>query len=317
MTIDLFKTRKNLYSQHGEDGILEALLDAVGLQTGYFVEFGAWDGKHWSNTYACYERGWAGCYIEGMNDRFERLCTNIPDPRVIKIKRYIAPDGPNSLDEILTAHGVARVDLLSVDIDSDDLVIWEGVRRYRPSVVIIEYNSTMPFDTHYTNPRGATHGNSALSITESAKRRGYRLVEGTDTNLIFALDDLPGLAAVHCKTLDEVRNQTFQLRYFFGNDGTLLHNYALMNDAGITEIFPIPFALSFGVQPVPRNLRKVRIRANYVALMLFVLIALIRCPLQFLKLGQTSVRKLSPDKGVWGVLGLIFDKDKVMEILKK
>lgn len=317
MATDLFPSRQNIYSQHGEDGILRELLAAVGIKSGYFVEFGAWDGKHWSNTYACYERGWSGCYIEGLEERYARLCANVPDPRVLKLKRYIAPDGPNSLDEILTENRVERVDLLSVDIDSDDLAIWEGVQRYRPSVVVIEYNSTIPFDTRYVNPRGAAHGNSALSIVDSAARRGYKLVEGTDTNLIFALEDLPGLDGIRCKTLADIRAQTYQLRYFFGNDGSLLHTYRPMNDAGITEIFPIPFALSFGIQPVPRFLRKVRIRTNYAALAFFVFAALVRCPLQFVKLAAVTVRTLSPDKGILGALVLIFDKDKVMEILKK
>jgi len=54
MAIDLHAKRENLYSQHGEDGILRELLAALELSLGYFVEFGAWDGKHWSNTYACY-----------------------------------------------------------------------------------------------------------------------------------------------------------------------------------------------------------------------------------------------------------------------
>ncbi len=317
MVENLYQDRRNLYSQHGEDGILEELLRALGLDTGYFVEFGAWDGKHWSNTYACYERGWMGCYIEGLQDRYDRLCLNILDPRVLKIKRYVAAEGPNSLDEILAAHNVERVDLLSIDIDCDDLVIWEGVQRYRPSVVVIEYNSTIPFDTHYVNPRGMTHGNAALSIVESAARRGYRLVEGTDTNLIFVLDSLPGLDTVKCKTLGEIRNQTYQLRYFFGNDGSLLHTYKPMNDAGITEIYPIPFALSFGVQPVQRSSRKIRITANYAALALFVFTAMIRCPIQFLRLVQLTIRTISPDKGLLGAVRLIFDKDAVMKTLKK
>lgn len=317
MTSDLYAQRTNLYSQHGEDGILRELLEALGITQGYFVEFGAWDGKHWSNTYACYERGWSGCYIEGLQERFDRLRSNIPDPRVLKIQRYITPEGPDSLDEILAAHNVERIDLLSIDIDSDDLAIWNGVKRYRPGVVVIEYNSTMPFDTRYVNPRGQAHGNAALSIVESAAQRGYRLVEGTDTNLIFVLEELVLSAGIRCKTLQEIRDQTFQLRYFFGNDGRLLHSYAPMNDAGITEIYPIPFALSFGVQAVPKFLRKVRIRTNYGALFLFVIIAMVRCPLQFLKLAQFTIRTISPDKGLLGAIRLIFDKDAVMKTLKK
>jgi len=317
MTIDTFQHRKNLYSQNGEDGILEVLLDTLGIQKGYFVEFGAWDGKHWSNTYHCYEAGWSGCFIEGMVARFENLLTNVPDERVLKINTFIEPSGPQSLDQILTQHNVASVELLSIDIDSDDLAIWESIRKYRPAVVIIEYNSTIPFDTRYINPPGQTHGNSALSITESANLRGYRLVEGTDTNLIFVIEDLVAKTDIHCKSLQEIRDQTFHYRVFFGNDGSLLHDFKPLNDAGITEIYPIPFALSFGIQPVPRWLRKVRIRANYLAIFIFLFFAMLRCPIQLCKLIKMTIQKLSQGKGILEFIKIIFDKDRMMKTLKK
>ena len=317
MTEDLFQHRQNYYSQNGEDGILEVLLEELGVTDGYFVEFGAWDGMHWSNTYRCYERGWAGCFIEGLASRFEILQKNVPDDRVLKIQTYLESSGPNSLDETLARHDVEQIDLLSIDIDSDDLAIWEGVQKYQPPVVIIEYNSTIPFDTRYTNPKGKAHGSSALSITESAKRRGYKLVEGTDTNLIFALEALIETTNIRCKSLQEIRDQTFHLRLFFGNDGTLLHDYAPLNEAGITEIFPVPFAMSFGIQPIPRWLRKVRIRANYAGLVLFFLFALVRCPIQLFRLVRMTIRTLAQGRTLFEFIKLVFNKDQMMETLKK
>jgi hypothetical protein len=45
-----FSHAANRYSQCGEDGILDKILDTIGEPAGWCVEFGAWDGHHLSNT---------------------------------------------------------------------------------------------------------------------------------------------------------------------------------------------------------------------------------------------------------------------------
>lgn len=69
----LIKYRKNYYSQNGEDGVIEEILKRMGIKQGWFVEFGAWDGKYLSNTYALVEKGWKGVEIEGDKTKFEKL----------------------------------------------------------------------------------------------------------------------------------------------------------------------------------------------------------------------------------------------------
>jgi hypothetical protein len=103
---------------------------------------------------------------------------------------------------------------------------------------------------------------------------------------------------------------------FFGNDGSLLHDFKPLNDAGISEIYPVPFALSFGIQPIPRWLRKVRIRANYLAIFIFFFFAMLRCPIQLCKLIKMTVQKLSQGKGVLEFIKIILDKDRMMKTLK-
>lgn len=50
--------RKNVNSQYGEDGVLQELVRRLGIANGQFVEFGAWDGQHLSNTRLLLEQGW-------------------------------------------------------------------------------------------------------------------------------------------------------------------------------------------------------------------------------------------------------------------
>ncbi len=317
MDTDLFEYRKNHYSQNGEDGIIEELFSRLKIEKGFFVEFGAWDGMHWSNTLNLYKKGWTGCLIEGDEDRFHQLCENIPDNKIIKINLFVEKSGDNSLDQILLRQDVKEVDFLSIDIDSNDLLVWEGVRNFEPTVVIIEYNPTIPFDTRYINPEGKINGNSALSIYESARNRGYVLVEGTDLNLIFVKEKVAKENKIRVKSLQEIKDQTFQLRYFFSQDGTLLHNYSKLNDEGITELFPIPWTLSFGIQPVPKIFRRYSEGLNYGAIIILVISAIFRCPVQLAKLARLFVRTVSHDRSFSETISLIMNKGKLTRSLRE
>ena len=46
-------------SQYGEEGVLDAILDRIGVHNGFLVEFGGYDGMDMSNTRILAERGWS------------------------------------------------------------------------------------------------------------------------------------------------------------------------------------------------------------------------------------------------------------------
>src|ERR1700755_2784790 len=68
--------RRNVPSQIGEDGIIEQLLLLAKVESRYFVEFGAWDGRHLSNCAKLADENWSGCFIEGDAARFRDLTQN-------------------------------------------------------------------------------------------------------------------------------------------------------------------------------------------------------------------------------------------------
>ena len=41
--------RRNVYSQNGEDGVLDEIFRRLSKNSGWFCEFGAWDGRYGSN----------------------------------------------------------------------------------------------------------------------------------------------------------------------------------------------------------------------------------------------------------------------------
>jgi len=67
--------KKNVYSQNGEDGILQELLKKLNLEkNGWCCEFGAWDGKVGSNTFNLIKNfNFKAIYIESDEKKFKDL----------------------------------------------------------------------------------------------------------------------------------------------------------------------------------------------------------------------------------------------------
>jgi len=138
----------NIHSQNGEDGVLNIAINRLGLipEHGSCVEFGAWDGKHFSNTFALVQKGWSAVYIEEDKVRFNNLIQNSKIyPKIIPICTKVDHKkfSINSLDNILKKTPLQKdFDILSIDIDSYDLEVWESMQNYEPKIVIIEINSS-------------------------------------------------------------------------------------------------------------------------------------------------------------------------------
>ena len=76
----LQKFRNNVASQTGEDGLIEKIFEIAGVTNQYCVEFGAWDGRHNSNTWNLTKnQGWSGLLIEANEARFTDLQAEYAD----------------------------------------------------------------------------------------------------------------------------------------------------------------------------------------------------------------------------------------------
>ena len=70
----LLEFASNTYSQTGEDGVLGKILETLPERDLWCVEFGAWDGRHLSNTCNLIEnRGYSAVLIEADAKRFRDL----------------------------------------------------------------------------------------------------------------------------------------------------------------------------------------------------------------------------------------------------
>lgn len=172
--------------------MIEKLLEDIGLKSSTCLEFGAWDGKHLSNTWTLWaERGWDAVLIEADRHRFELLkkCTE-NKPNVMCLCAQVGTDPESSLDQILaqSQHNM-DVGVLSIDIDGDDYIIWEST-ALKAAIVVIEYNASFPPEITYVAKPGTHSGSSAAAFIALAERKGYDFVDLTKTNLLFIRSDL-------------------------------------------------------------------------------------------------------------------------------
>jgi hypothetical protein len=221
----------NTYSQYGEDGILAECLSRISVSTEldkWCVEFGAWDGVYLSNTCKLIrEDGYSAVLIEGDADRFKELQRNLPEDRVLKFCRWVSLSGEGRLETILAETPIPQdFDVLSIDIDSCDWHVWHSIEAYRPKIVCIEFNPTIPNCVSYVQPADFTirHGNSARALCDLAAQKGYDLVAATDVNLIFVEAALShAVIGDDQPTLGQLRSEDKHVSYVFaGYNGEIL-----------------------------------------------------------------------------------------------
>jgi len=190
-----------VFSQNGEDGIIEEILSRIGVTIGYFVEFGTGNGLQ-NNTAYLLTKGWSGLWIE--SDKIN--CRNIRDKF-----DFLLEDNTLTLYEgIIDAENVERIfydvavptefDVLSIDIDGNDYWVWNRIDKYKPKVVVIEYNAHFPATAYWVQKYEPTRGwdgtsyfgASLKSLEDLGSHKGYRLVacDFCGVNAFFVREDL-------------------------------------------------------------------------------------------------------------------------------
>ncbi|MDE3181464.1 MAG: hypothetical protein KGM47_17610 [Acidobacteriota bacterium] len=191
------------FSQSGEDGILAEIFRRIGTTNRIFAECSPGDGLE-NNTLYLLTLGWKGCWIE----RNPALVKSIKRAMAGKIEAgslslQQAGATAENIEALLSNAGLpAEFDLLSIDIDGNDYWLWRKIERYRPRVVVIEYNPIFPPDCEWVMEykpgavwdKTSNSGASLLALERLGARKGYYLVGCTlaGTNAFFVRDDLAG-----------------------------------------------------------------------------------------------------------------------------
>jgi len=194
---DLRPHERKVYSQHGEDGVIEHLLSVLTPAAPFAVEIGVWwgpgltPGAQECNTRALRERpGWTVLQIDGAADA---------DHPFVR-REFVTAENVGS---VLAKYAVpADLALLSLDVDGVDYWIWNALpETYRPALVIIEYNGmfsdldvakVVPYDPEFRWDGTSWTGASLGALVRLGRRRRYVLVHCTESNAFFVAGEHAG-----------------------------------------------------------------------------------------------------------------------------
>jgi len=193
-----------VFSQWGEDGLIQHLIQNVAIDNPIFVEFGVETYKESNTRFLLTNNNWSGLVIDGLEANIETIKK---DPIYWKynLKTECAFIDKDNINELIRKNGISGdIGLLSVDIDGNDYWVWEAIDVVNPRIVICEYNSiygaeksvTVPYnpnfsrtDAHYSNLYWGASVNAFASLANS---KGYALVgsNSAGNNLFFVRRDV-------------------------------------------------------------------------------------------------------------------------------
>lgn len=174
-----------VYSQFGEDGIIQWLIHNVAIDNKTFIEFGVEDYTEANTRFLLMNNNWSGLVMDGSEANMKRLNSwdYLWKYDLTAVAAFITKDNINQI--ILDAGFQGDIGILSIDLDGNDWWILNAIECVSPRILICEYNNifgdekkvTVPYDAefartkkHYSN---LYWGCSIAAFRGWAKENGY------------------------------------------------------------------------------------------------------------------------------------------------
>jgi hypothetical protein len=232
LSMSIAEAEFRVFSQWGEDGILQYLIGKVDIDRKIFVEFGVENYVESNTRFLLINNHWSGLVFDGETKNIDYI---LRDPiywatNIRAVNAFITRD---NINQLLEENGITGdIGILSVDIDGNDYWVWDEIYAISPRIVVCEYNSqfgpnaeiTVPYDPAFV--RGDAHhskiyyGASISALTTLANRKGYSLIAGNSAgnNIFFVRNDLVGSLIVMAPR--EIYRQA-QFREYHDEEGRL------------------------------------------------------------------------------------------------
>lgn len=201
---DFEEVEFQVFSQRGEDGIIQYICSNIDIPNKIFVEFGVENYTESNTRFLLINNNWAGLVIDGSKDNIEFIKSDFVYWKydLTAYQSFITKENINTTINKYTS--CRDIGLLSVDIDGNDYWVWEAITDIKPRIVVCEYNSLFGAEKAVTVPykpdfvRGSEHfsdlyfGASLGAFCKLAESKGYDFI-GTSSagiNAFFVRKDL-------------------------------------------------------------------------------------------------------------------------------
>lgn len=137
------------FSQNGEDGIVDYLSNKIISPNKYFIEIGTANGLANNTAYFAFVKKFSGLMLEGskLKSYFSKNTYRFFNAGVESINMFVSLD---NFKLVLSRSVYNNPDIFSIDIDGNDYYILKNalMNSFRPSIIIVEYNSNFgPIDS--------------------------------------------------------------------------------------------------------------------------------------------------------------------------
>ena len=201
---DLQEAEFRVWSQWGEDGILQLLCRRVPIPARSFVEFGVESYDEANTRFLLVNDDWSGLVLDASAEHVARIRASrehwLHDLRAAQV--FVTRENVN---EVIASHGFrGDIGVLSIDIDGMDYWVWEALDVVTPAIVVVEYNwllgcehaVTVPYQPDFDRRRAhhslLYYGASLPALCALGGRKGYAFVGcgRHGLNAFFVREDL-------------------------------------------------------------------------------------------------------------------------------
>ncbi|SDS02241.1 hypothetical protein [Gramella sp. MAR_2010_147] len=177
-----------VFSQWGDDGIIQYLINHLSIENKSFIEFGVEDYQEANTRFLLVNDNWSGLVLDGSSENILKIKKDeIFWKYDLRVKNaFITAE---NINEIIKEEGIeGEIGILHIDIDGNDYWIWKALEVVDPIIMIVEYNSvfgskraiTIPysddfyrFKAHYS---GLYAGASLKALCDLAEKKGYDFI---------------------------------------------------------------------------------------------------------------------------------------------